>query len=174
MNIHKTKNFLITGLPGCGKTTLIKEIISELDVEKKGFFTEEIREKGKRAGFMIVTLSGKKAVLAHKDFTFPYRVSKYSVSVENLEDVGVKEIEQAISGKFLIVIDEIGKMELFSERFKKAVIAAFESENRVLASILLRPHPFCDKLKKRDDTEVFLLTRENYTTIKQEILNINK
>ncbi len=75
----EVKNFLITGLPGCGKTTLIKELSSVIPINKKGFFTEEIREKGKRAGFKIITFDGKQGIFAHQIFISPYRVSKYSV-----------------------------------------------------------------------------------------------
>ncbi len=168
----KLKNFLLTGLPGCGKTTLIKELISEINIEKKGFYTEEIREKGQRTGFRIITLSGKQAILAHKDFESTYRVSKYGVSISNLENIGVKEIEEALKGNFLIVIDEIGKMELFSERFKKAVMSALDSQNIVLGSILFSSHPFCDLIKNRKDTKLFVLTRENFHLIKNQILQL--
>lgn len=166
------KNILITGLPGCGKTTLIKEIINSIEGEKTGFYTEEIREKGLRIGFKIINLSGKEGILAHKDFLTPYKVSKYYVSVENLENIAIPEIEKGLSSKnSLIFIDEIGKMELFSEKFKKIVISAFESPNRVIATIMFKPNPFCDLLKKRKDTEIFILEKTNYREIKEEILS---
>lgn len=165
------KNILITGLPGCGKTTLVKEIVSNLNIEKFGFFTEEIREKGNRVGFKIITLSGKEDILAHKNLITPYRVSKYFVSIENLENIGVYEIEKGILLKnCLIVIDEIGKMELFSEKFRKVVISAFESKNKVLATIMYKPNPFCDTIKKRKDTKIYILEKTNYEEIKKEII----
>jgi len=168
----KIKNFLISGLPQCGKTTLIKEVVSQLDIEKKGFFTEEIRENGERTGFKIVTLSGKQVILAHRNFASPYRVSRYAVSISNLENVAVKEIEQGLHGNFLIVIDEIGKMELFSEKFKETVIRAFDSKNRILGTILFKSNSFCDGIKKRNDTKLLLLTRENYCAVKQDLLQL--
>lgn len=162
---------MVTGLPGTGKTTLIKEILSNLNIEKIGFFTEEIREKQERVGFRIVTLSGKKEILAHKNYITPYKVSQYYVSIENLEKIAVKEIEKGIYKKnCLIVIDEIGKMELISEKFKKAVISAFESPNRVLATIMYKPHPFCDNLKERKDTDIFILEKTNFALIKESLL----
>jgi nucleoside-triphosphatase len=107
------KNIFITGLPGCGKTTLIKEILKELKIPAKGFFTEEIRKEGERIGFKIVTLSKKEGILAEKGFKSLYRVSKYGVILKDLEEIGVREIEEGLKGDFLIVVDEIGKMELF-------------------------------------------------------------
>ncbi len=166
----EVKNFLITGFPGCGKTTLIKEISSIIPINKKGFFTEQIKEKGKRAGFKIITFSGKEGIFAHRDFVSPSRVSKYSLSISVLEDIGVKEIEEGLKQSCLIVIDEIGKMELFSEKFRKIVIAAFESKNRVLGTILLSSHPFCDEIKERRDTQIFVLEKRNYQQLKQDLV----
>lgn len=168
----ETKNILITGPPKCGKTSLIKEIINYINIEKCGFFTEEIKEKGKRVGFKIITLKGKEGILAHKDLNSPYKVSRYSVSLHDLEEIGVKEIEESIGKKCIIIIDEIGKMELFSKRFKKAVISALESENKVLGTIMLKPDPFCDEIKNRNDTKTFILTKENYQEIKKKIIGL--
>jgi nucleoside-triphosphatase len=123
------KNLLITGMPGCGKTSLIKEILREFSIPAYGFFTEEIREGEKRVGFKIVTLSGKIGILAKKGIDSNLRVSQYGVILKDLEEIGVKEIEKGLNGKNLIVIDEIGTMELFSERFKEVVSRALRSEN---------------------------------------------
>lgn len=166
----RIKNILITGLPGCGKTSLIKDIISHINVEKFGFFTEEIKEKGKRVGFKIITLSGKESILSHINLDSPFKVSKYSVSITNLEGIGVKEIEEGLKKDCIIVVDEIGKMELFSEKFKKVILNALESKNKFLGTIMFKSNAFCDEIKNRHDTKVFILERNNYKKIKEEIL----
>jgi nucleoside-triphosphatase len=166
------KNIFITGLPGCGKTTLIKEILKELKISAKGFFTEEIKKKGERIGFKIVTLSGKEGILAEKGLNSPYKVSKYGVILKDLEEIGVREIEEGLKGNFLIVVDEIGKMELFSEKFKEVVLKALDSKNKILGTIMLKENPFCDKIKQRKDTKVFYLEKENRKRVKEEILNL--
>ena len=74
----KRKNLLITGLPGVGKTTLMKRISEALmDLNPVGFYTEEIREEGIRKGFELVSLDGRRAILSHTDIRSPYRVGKY-------------------------------------------------------------------------------------------------
>ena len=163
------KNIFITGLPGCGKTTLIKEILKELKIPAKGFFTEEIRREGERIGFKIVTLSGKEGILAKKGFKSPYRVSKYGVILKDLEEIGVKEIEEGLKENKIIIIDEIGKAEMFSKKFKQIVLAALNSKNMVLGTIKLTPDPFTNKIRKRKDTIIFNLTRENRAEIKKKI-----
>ncbi|WP_207681619.1 nucleoside-triphosphatase [Desulfonema magnum] len=66
-------NILFTGPPGCGKTTLVEKIVRHTNTPATGFFTREIRKKGKRVGFSISTLDGKQGVLAHKNISGPYR-----------------------------------------------------------------------------------------------------
>ena len=166
-----TKNILITGKPGCGKTTLIKQIIEELNLDAGGFYTTEIREKGIRKGFKIITLDGKEEILAHVNINSEYKVSKYGVDIKSLEEIGVKSILNSLRKK-VIVIDEIGKMELLSEKFKEAVLSALDSENNVLGTIMLSHNPFTDKIKKREDTKVVYLTPENRKEVKKEIVSI--
>ena len=163
------KNIFITGRPGCGKTTLIKEILEELNLNAGGFYTLEIREKGLRKGFKIITLEGKEGILAHVNIKSPYKVSKYGVNIKDLEEIGVKSILKALKENKVIVIDEIGKQEMCSSKFKKAVILALNSKNKVLGTIKLTYDLFSDKIKKRKDTVVFNLTRENKMEIKKNV-----
>lgn len=164
------KNIFVSGKPGCGKTTLIKEIISELNLDAGGFYTSEIREDGKRLGFEIRDLDGEKGLLAHKDFKSPYRVGSYKVNIKDLEEIGVNSILRAIKEDKLIVIDEVGKMEMKSLKFKQALVAALDSKNKVLGTIKLFPDSFTDKIRKRKDVKIFYLTKENKERIKKEII----
>lgn len=166
------KNIFVCGPPGSGKTTLIKEILRELQVPARGFFTQEIRKDKERVGFEIVTLTGKRGILAKKGLESEYKVSKYGVVLKDLEEIGLKEIEEGLKGDFLICIDEIGKMELFSQKFKKLILKALNSKNKVLGTIMLKKEPFCDKIKERKDTKVFYLRRGKATEIKKEIIKI--
>jgi nucleoside-triphosphatase len=163
------KNILITGLPGCGKTTLIKEVLKELRIPARGFFTEEIREGGERIGFKIMTLNDKEGILAKKEFKSPYKVSKYGVNLKDLEEIGVEEIEEGLKENSLIVVDEIGKMELFSQKFKEIISKALNSKNKVLGTIMLKSNSFCQKIKIRRDTKIFYLEKKEKGKIKKEI-----
>lgn len=166
------KNIFISGKPGCGKTTLIKEILEELKIKVRGFFTEEIKRNKERIGFKIVTLNGKTGILAEKGFKSPYRVSKYGVILKVLEEIGLKGIEEGLKENSLIVVDELGKMELFSQKFKRVVLAALDSKNKILGTMMLKPNPFCEKIKKRPDTKIFYLTRKNHQSIKEQIIKL--
>jgi nucleoside-triphosphatase len=164
------KACLLSGSPGTGKTTIIKQAISKLRGRAGGFYTEEIRLGGVRQGFMIATLDGHRAALAGVSIKSPYRVGKYGVDVEALERVGVFAIREATRECDLVVIDEIGKMELFSPAFKEAVLEAINSGKRVLGTIMLSSHPWADEIKRRHDVAVIPLTRENRGQVLRQVL----
>ena len=101
---------LITGIPGIGKTTIVKRAITSLsDLNIGGFYTEEIRVNNVRQGFELVTLQGERFVMAHIDSDSTYRVSKYGVDVETI-DAAVETTLAEDRNPELFIIDEIGKM----------------------------------------------------------------
>ena len=162
--------YLLTGKPGSGKTGLIKEVVAGLKIGAGGFYTEEIRSQGVRQGFRLVTLDGQEAVLAHINIHGPYRVSKYGVDVDTLERVGVPAIHQAVQQRDLVIIDEIGKMELFSTKFREAVNQAIESGKKILGTIMLNPNPYADAIKRQSQVNLITVTRGNYQQVLEELL----
>lgn len=155
------QKILLTGRPGCGKTTLIKQIVSDLALPAGGFYTEEIRERGGRLGFKLVTLDGNETVFAHVDFKTSERLGKYGLDLSALEGTGVEAIRAALYARKLVVIDEIGPMEIRSAIFRDAVNEAFESGAPILATIVARSLPFTDAIKKGPDVSLFEVRPDN-------------
>ena len=163
------RKVLLTGRPGCGKTTLIKRVVSKLALRAGGFYTEEMREAGTRVGFKLVTLDGKEAVFAHIDFKTPERLGKYGLDLSTLEAVGVKAIHESVRIQQLVVIDEIGPMEIRSAIFRDAVSEALDSNIAILATIVARSLPFADAIKKRRDVTVIEVRQDNREQLVSEL-----
>ena len=155
------KNILICGLPGVGKTTLIKKILKRINLRAGGFYTEEIKENNRRVGFKIISLDNQEGILAHISIKNSRRVGRYGVNIYDLENIGVKCLNQALKDDDLILIDEIGKMEIFSEEFKEKVLDCLNSKKIVLATIGIGGDKFISNIKRRDDIILFEVTKEN-------------
>ncbi len=143
------KTLLLTGHPGIGKTTIIRAVVAQLGNKAGGFYTEEIVGPGGRKGFRLITLDGKEATIAHVDLRDPKtpRVGRYGVDVKALERVGVAALQRAIQEKKLVVVDEIGTMELYAPAFGDAVMRAILGPTSVLGTIMSHPHPESDAFK---------------------------
>jgi nucleoside-triphosphatase len=163
------RKILLIGRPGCGKTTLIKRLINKLALPAAGFYTEEIRERGERVGFKIVTLDGGERVLAHVDFKTPQRVGKYGLDLSALESIGVEALRTAVRARQVVVIDEIGPMELRSAIFRDVISETFDSRAPILATITARPFPFTDAIKKRPDVTLIEVRASNREQLVSEL-----
>lgn len=153
------KNIFITGAPSSGKTTVIKKVVSKLNIPASGFYTEEEMFAGKRTGFILKTLDGKSGYLAHENFSSEYSIRRYGVNIENVEKIAVPSIVP--HDNTIIIIDEIGKMECFSEKFKSAALIALQSKIIVIGTITLGGTDFIHDVKMRKDVEIINVTQDN-------------
>ncbi len=156
----------VTGRPGVGKTTLVLRVsngLKERGFRVGGIVTLEVRSCGVRTGFKIVDIeSGAEAQLAYVSSATGPRVGKYLVRVENLETFAVNSIFKALEQCDLVVVDEIGPMELKSQKFVDAVEKALASEKPFLATIHYRlRHPLLDYIRSRKGFEIIELTLSN-------------
>ena len=151
---------LLEGRPGTGKTTVVARLADLLRARRiavAGFVTHELREGRRRVGFELETVAGERAVLAHVSFSGPPRVGKYGVDLAAFERVALPVLELAAAD--VVVIDELGKMELASERFRDSVERIFDSPANVVATVHVFRNPFTDALKQRGDVERVRVTQ---------------
>lgn len=160
-------NVFLTGNPGSGKTSLIKSILKELDGDVCGFFTPEIRKNGSRKGFKLKDIdTDKEGVLASVDIKEGPSVSKYTVNMEDLDDFS-RRLFGRMDSKEIVVIDEIGVMELYSDEFKKTLGKAIDSDKLLLATL----HKNLIN-KYMDKGKVIWVTRKSKNTLKEKTLEI--
>jgi nucleoside-triphosphatase len=144
-------------------------MLREAQVPVSGFLTREIREGRHRRGFRIETAAGEKGTLAHVGHRGGPRVGKYGVDLEEFERIALPTLEDTPEGG-VVVIDELGNMELASKRFRDAVGALFEGDTPVVATVHAHRHPFTDGLKRRGDVKVQRVTRGNRDALPKQIL----
>jgi nucleoside-triphosphatase len=164
---------LLTGLPGCGKTTAVIKIISTLDADKvSGFYTREIREENIRKGFSWTRLDGVTGILASVNTKSPCKVGRYGVDISEFERSVVPFLDVDYLSTELFIIDEIGKMECFSKKFIAAVRRLFASDRSVLATVAKKGKGFISEVKNFPGTKLFNLTAQNHDKIIAEISRI--
>jgi nucleoside-triphosphatase len=165
------KVILLTGRPGSGKTTAIRKIVSQLTREVGGFYTEEIREKGRRVGFRILTMDAREGVMAHVDIQSPDRIGKYGVDLTVIDTLAVESLQRAISEKSLIIIDEIGPMELLSSKFKGEVLDVINGDSDVLGTIAKRKSEFINQIRRLPNVTILEIFPGNREQIVEDVVS---
>ena len=161
---------LITGIPGIGKTTVAKKVVTSLaDHNIGGFYTEEIRVNNVRQGFELITIQGERFVMAHVDSDSAYRVGKYGVDVEIIDTAIAMTLSEDPDTE-VFIIDEIGKMECFSKKFRAAMRGLLDSGRPLVATVALRGGGFIAEVKGRPDVEIWEVTKANRNEMPAQIL----
>jgi nucleoside-triphosphatase len=163
----------LTGRPGIGKTTVVKAVAEQLGQRAGGFYTEEIRAAGGRKGFRLVTLDGQDAVMAHVNLRGGGRprVSRYGVYVTAIERVGVAALRRTMERGQIVVVDEIGKMELFCGPFKDVVLQAVGGPYTVVATVMAKPNPWVDSLRAMPGVVVWEVTMANRSRLAGSVID---
>jgi len=165
---------LLTGAPGVGKTTVLIETAEALKaqgVSVGGMISREARIGNARVGFEITDLTNNKhGWLAHVNQKNGPQVGKYRVNLQDLENIGARAIVEAVEKCAVVAVDEIGPMELYSQRFKQAVRQALNSQKLVLAVVHAKAKdPLIDQAKQREDAEIFTVTLTNRDDLPEKL-----
>jgi len=165
-----TRNLLITGEPGIGKTTLIMKLAEELkSLKPVGFYTGEMRVDGTRKGFRLTSLDGRRGDLAHIDCRSHLVVGKYRVNVRAF-DLFLTTINLTASNGRIVIIDEIGKMECMSHRFRGIVEELLAQDRIVIATVAQNGTGLIEHVKQREDVVLFEMVRRNREEMPGKVL----
>jgi nucleoside-triphosphatase len=155
-----------------GKTTVAARLIESLRADGlavTGFVTRELRGAGgRRVGFELETVDGQRGLLAHVDIRGGPRVGRYGVALDDLERLAVPLLHGAPE-RSIVVVDELGKMELASARFRDAVAGVLARPLPLVATVHAFAHPFTDALKRDPAVTVLPVTRANRDALPAEL-----
>jgi nucleoside-triphosphatase len=161
---------LLTGAPGVGKTTLLGRVLAALQEQRVGGFTTgEVREGGRRVGFRIVPHRGSERIMAHVERRGSPRVGRYGVDVKAIDEVARESL--ALDPQVEIyLVDEIGKMECFSQQFVLCMRNLFASEKTIVATIGRSSGGFIAAARSRPGAELWEVTPSNREALVKRVL----
>jgi len=135
-----------------------------------GVLAREVRRGRERTGFLLEDiLTGDRGTLASIDGDGP-KVGRYRVCLRDLEEVGARAVERAVREAEVVVIDEVGPMELLSEAFARAVEAALDSEKTMVVVVHAKSsHPLAERI--RGELRLFIVTEENRESLPEKIVS---
>lgn len=160
---------MITGRPGSGKTTLIKKVVAELTgISHMGFYTEEIRAGSNRLGFRITTFDGMDQVLAHVNIKSNFRLGRYGI-----DTIALDAVTDHLTARFdtarLWIIDEIGKMESISGKFRQLINRILSGPVPMIATISMTAGGWIQSIRQGDNCHLLELTEKNRDELADDI-----
>lgn len=170
-SVHEVTHVLwLTGAPGVGKTTVIRQVAEALSKQSLGgFYTEEIRHGGVRQGFCMKSFRGGSAVMAHVDFPKRYRVGRYGVDVDAIDELSVTALSYEPKADIYLV-DEVGKMECMSTRFIDALRGLLDGPCTIVGTIARSGGGLIAELKRWPESTLWEVTRDNRAEMPGHVL----
>ncbi|MEG1255322.1 nucleoside-triphosphatase [Clostridium sp.] len=163
---------LFSGYPRIGKTTILKKIVQMIgECNCIGFYTEEVRNGFDRIGFDCVSLDGKRQRIADVDLQSDVRIGRYGINIKAFEDFALQTISNYSSRNKIIIIDEIGPIQLLSTKFKQQIGNILSGTNCVIGTIFYDKHPDIDEMKKLPGIKIYSINNENRNTISENIFH---
>jgi nucleoside-triphosphatase len=162
---------LVEGRPGAGKTTALSRLsrlLVDAGIPICGFLTKELRQAGRRVGFEVETFDGERGILAHVKLAGPPRVGRYGVDLEAFERIALRVLDKQ-GEDCVFLIDELGKMELASKRFREAAADVFSRPVSIVSTVQISRDPVTDSLKQRPGVETLRLTARNRDRLPGEL-----
>ncbi|CAH1790759.1 unnamed protein product [Owenia fusiformis] len=175
------RHVILTGPPGMGKTTVVRKVVEQLvkeDLPIQGFYTEELRKDGKRIGFdcVSVTDTDNREPLARVAEGRPKKMSvgNYNVDIESFEKIAFPSLSHEKGQVMPIwIIDEVGKMEMFSDNFTQTVVDLVNAPNTTILAVVPvpkgRPTPILDEIRQRKDVKSIWVSKLNRDNIIKDV-----
>lgn len=157
----RAKNILIDGLPRVGKTTAVQRILSLAKVRCGGFFSQA-QTKQFYTNFRLVSVQGP-----HRSMSSQTLLRRFDIpgvvgfNLEDLENFGNPALLHALETCDVVVIDQLGTLEVSSDKFRRVVDLVLASDKVCLATLTSSNVPYIEAIRKRPDVAVYDINRSN-------------
>jgi nucleoside-triphosphatase len=162
---------ILTGAPGVGKTTIVRDVAQKLKeggVRVGGVVSREIRTNNVRTGFEFIDLATSDSdILASITGNGP-RVGKYYVNLSGCRFAAERLINALVTSE-VIICDEIGPMELKSKELVDVVKNLLNIDNKVIVIVVMHQkleHPLADEFRKKSSSLISINLRNREGLIK--------
>lgn len=168
----------LTGLPGAGKTTALLRIIEKLkedeDLKIGGMVNEPIVKDRRVIGFTTRDLiTGDIATFGSTKFESKFKVGNIGFDFSELDRVGVEAIKRAGETCDVVVIDEVGKMEVESPKFVETVKEVVDIEKPMIITLHKKSrNPLLQDIRRRDDVRLLEITPTNRNLLPHKIYRL--
>ena len=169
----------ITGLPEAGKTFALRKVIEMLEDDNAivgGMLTEPILDNGEKVGFNVIDwMTKQEGVIAHKNHESKTIVGDFGINLDILETIGVGAINSASEDAEIIIIDEVGKIEVESDLFIDAVKRALDTDKPLILTLHKKSrNPLLQDIRRRDDVRILEVTPINRNLLPYKIIKLMK
>lgn len=164
---------LITAKPRTGKSTLIQKLMNQIGIANCiGFYTEEIKENNLRIGFKLKLMDGREELLALAGMNSEIKIGRYGIDIKRFEETCIPMLKQALDGKKVIIIDEIGPMQVVSQDFRDMLLQLADKNCNAFGTIFYESFPWIDDFKLHKNVQLIELNIENRDNIVYDLINI--
>jgi nucleoside-triphosphatase len=119
-------------------------------------------------GFEAIGLNGQTAPLASIKSKSKLRVGKYGVELAAFDGLLRAELERP-SDVNLHVVDEIGRMECYSDLFVGVMRQILDGDVPLLGTIALKGGGFIREVRQRDDVELITVYPRNRDSLPSDL-----
>ncbi len=165
------KNIFLTGPLHIGKSTIINKVIQQWPEWKiGGFRTRPVFDNAQKCGFIFQSFDGQEDCFAHTEMNSPDQFDVYHYDANIFETLGCSALGRSLSESDLIVMDEIGVMEIRARQFQQMIVRCLDAPVWVIGAFQQRADWFRKLLANRSDTVIFEVDSANRDELVQRII----
>ena len=152
-----------------GKTTAIQRVLSLVKVRCGGLFSQAVN-KDVYTNFRLVSVQGPHRGLSSQNLIRRFDIPGIvGFNLEDLENFANPNVLHALATCDVVVIDQLGTLEVSSEKFKQVVAQVLDSDKVCLATMTSGNVSFLQNIRARKDVSIHSINQNNRMLLPEQI-----